>query len=88
MDSAPPAYFSIRKRLYNGNAVLFIADAEGETIDFNLALAEHFISGCKDLKWLETIKDVEATIEEGEVLRPQTVINGTVFWEWNKEGKH
>ncbi len=37
-------------------------------VDFNLALAEHFISGCKDFKWLETIKNVEAAIEEGEVI--------------------
>ena len=80
--SDPKGYFGFDKRLFNGNAVLFEANEEGETIDLNPALARHFESDCTHFSWYANTLEVERAIDSGQVARPQSAINGEVFWEW------
>lgn len=70
--SDPKGYFSFNGRLFNGNAVLFASPA----------LAQHFESDCTHFHWYANVDEVEAAIAAGEVARPQSAINGEVFWEW------
>jgi|SRR5579863_234555 len=84
MDSDPEAYFACNGRLYNGPAVMYMSDAEGETIDFSPALAEHFKADCSHFLWLSSVEAAEKAIMENKVIRPQTAINGVPTWQWNK----
>lgn len=80
--SNPEGYFSFDGRLFNGNAVIFMADEEGETIDLNPNLAKHLESNCTHFKWFANSTEVEAAIIDGQVHRPQSAVNDEVFWEW------
>lgn len=78
----PAEYFALEGRLYNGNAVLFKADLEGETTDLPEGLAAHMQSECTHLSWFANPQEVEMAINDGRVTRPQSSINGQVTWEW------
>ncbi len=78
------AYFSLCKNLYNGNAVLFQTDLEGETVDISQATIGHWNLGCPELNWLGTVPEVEKAIAAGLCFRPQNSINGQVIWSWNQ----
>lgn len=80
-------YFAFNQRLYNGNAVLFAADEEGETTDLSTNLIQHLNIGCPMLLWFNNIFEVEDAIAKNKVIRPQSSINGTVFWSWNQTEK-
>lgn len=86
LDSTyPDQYFVLENQLYNGPAVLFKSDSEGKTTDLPIGLAEHFASEeCTHFRWLGTIENVEKAITDKIVRRPQSAVNGTVVWEWNK----
>jgi hypothetical protein len=72
----PPAmhnFFSIGQQLYAGNAVLYAADATGETMDLELNLPVMFY---------RSSKEAETAIQRGDIQRPQTAVNGKVIWQW------
>ena len=68
-------YFSIRTRLYAGNAVLYAFDKMGETV----SLARHQVP---EIVFMPNAASVERSIELGLVQRPQMAVNGVVTWEW------
>ena len=76
------AYFGFNGQLYNGNAVLFQANAEGETISLDPNLTKHFETDCTHFKWYADSAAVEVGITNREVARPQSSVNGEVVWEW------
>ena len=82
----PEGYFALNKSLYNGNAVLFTSDIEGETVDFYRPLANFDANGqphlASHIDWLGNAQEVEEQIALGALHRPQTVINGEVIWSW------
>lgn len=83
MKPKTKSYFSILKQLYNGTAIVFRANDEGETIDVPLSLAAHWATGeCPDFQWLSTADEAEKAIEDGKIIRPQSSINGEVLWQW------
>lgn len=74
----PPAeqhYFSIRAKLYAGNAVLYAFDKMGETV----SLARHAVP---EIVFMPSAASVERSIQLGLVERPQMAINGEVTWQW------
>ena len=78
----PKAFFSLNGQLFNGNAVLFMADEEGETISLNPSIAKQLEPDCALFKWYANPSEVEAAIVAGEIVRPQSAVNGKIFWEW------
>lgn len=77
MEPKVKSWFSIAKRLFNGPAIIFASNYEGATIDIKA-------SDIPQILWLPTIEDCEAAISIGAVFRPQSSINGKVYWEWNR----
>jgi hypothetical protein len=77
-------YFRLGTQLFNGNAVIFAADLEGKTVDFPSNIAEHW-KVCPAFEWFASASEVEAAITTNRVLRPQSAVNGQVFWSWNKK---
>ena len=74
----PPAeqhYFAIGKTLVAGPAVLYGVNAWGEGVDL-------WQSTIPDVRWFLGANDVEAAIEAGDIIRPQTSVNGLVTWQW------
>ena len=74
----PPAeqhYFAIGKQLVAGPAVLYGVNAWGEGVDL-------WQSTIPDVRWFLGANDVEAAIEAGDIIRPETAINGVVTWRW------
>lgn len=80
-------YFALNGRLYNGYAVLFTANEEGETTDLSANLIQHLNMGCPMLLWFNDISEAEEAIAKNKVIRPQSSINGMVFWSWNQTEK-
>lgn len=73
---APPNemhFFSVGRQLYAGNAVLYAFDEHGETIDLSEPPPVMFYRSCHE---------AEQAIRRGEIIRPQTAVNGEVMWEW------
>jgi hypothetical protein len=66
-------YFSIGSHLYEGGAVLYAADAHGDTVDLNRVPPVVFYMD---------VAAVERAISAKEVVRPQRVINNVVTWSW------
>lgn len=87
LEPKDPTYFIFNKQLFNGNAVVYKADAEGETVDFNPNLVKHLESECPDFLWLESAQEAESAIAAGRARRPQSSINGVVTWEWKGSEK-
>lgn len=74
----PPAdqhYFAIGKTLIAGSAVLYGVNAWGETVNL-------YRSTIPDIRWFLGANDVEAAIDAGEIVRPETAVNGVVTWRW------
>lgn len=88
MNPIQNTYFRLGRQLFNGNAVLFAANMEGDTVDFPEIVASHW-HVCPEFEWLASIEACEEAIKSGRLDRPQSSINGQVFWSWNsKETKH
>lgn len=76
-------YFRVAKQLFNGNAIIFASNPEGETVNFPSNIAEHWKS-CPEFEWLNSSEEAEEAITSGRATRPQQTINGKIFWQWNK----
>lgn len=76
------SYFALNRQLFNGPAVIYAFDAEGETIDCPPSAAEHIRQ--THLMWLDSREKAEGAIVSGFIDRPQSSINDQVFWQWNK----
>jgi len=73
---APPEegrYFSIGKQLFEGNAVLFAFNGEGETVDLDQP---------PPVMFYPSAKEVEHAIKRKKIARPETRVNDTVTWRW------
>ena len=73
----PPAdcfYFSVGRKMYAGNAVLYAFDGAGRTIDMP--------AQPPPVMFYRSHRELEAAIERGEIDRPQTLINNIVVWRW------
>ena len=72
----PPSaqsYFSINRRLYGGNAVLYGFDLTGATVDLPaLTLA---------VQWLDA-EGAERAIRAGSVIRPVIGSGDDIIWRW------
>lgn len=77
-------YFRLGPQLLNGNAVIYAANIEGETVDFPPSIFEHF-EVCFKFEWFKNVDEVEAAIKADRLQRPQSSINGQVFWTWNSK---
>lgn len=66
-------YFSIDRYLYEGSAVLFLADETGETVPCKVKVPVMFY---------RSHVEVEAAIQRGEINRPECLINGELIWRW------
>jgi hypothetical protein len=75
-------YFALGRQLFNGSAVIYAFDAEGETSNVTKPFAEHLQS--HHISWYDSIEVIEHAIGLGLIDRPQSAINGEVFWEWNR----
>lgn len=83
-EQASKSFFSLNRQLYNGKAVLYMADYRGETISVIKTLAPHWDSGdCPDLTWADDAETAEKLITDNLCQRPQTLFNGKVVWEWS-----
>jgi hypothetical protein len=82
IKSDPEAYFGCEGHLYNGNAVIFQSDQEGNTVNISPNLADHFENACTHFLWFKDPFEVEAAITAGKIARPQSSINGETFWKW------
>jgi len=69
-------FFSIGAGLFEGGAILFAADAMGDTVN---------LKAKPPVMFYRSYREVEAAIARGEVRRPATSVNGEVVWEWNKD---
>jgi hypothetical protein len=72
----PPAegkYFSIGSCLFEGGAVLFRADAIGDTVSLGAPPPVMFFRGAHD---------IEGAIARGEIKRPQILVNDKSKWSW------
>ena len=75
---APPEeqhYFAMGRQLIAGSAVLYGVNAWGESVNLHR-------STIPDIRWFLGVNDVEAAIVSGEIIRPQTAVNGEVTWQW------
>ena len=66
-------YYSINGHLYEGNAVLYQTDEEGETVDLETV---------PKITYYDHVAQVEAAIAKGDVARPYMAVNGKVIWQW------
>lgn len=76
-------YFRLGQQLFNGNAVMFRCDEHGETIDASQAIVDHMNANCPDVEFFLNESAVEKAITERRLVRPQSSINGEVFWAWS-----
>lgn len=65
-------YFTIGRRLYAGNAILYGYNEEGMTVDLPLMPVVVFI----------TRAGIEAAIRAGSIDRPTMTANDEKIWEW------
>lgn len=88
MNPKQSTYFRLGPQLFNGNAVIYAANIEGATVDFPSSIAEYW-KDCSKFEWFANANEVEAAIAAGRVRRPQSSINGQVYWTWNTtEAQH
>ena len=66
-------FFSIHRRLFVGNAVLYAADQQGETIPVLTA---------PEIMFYKSYHEVEEAIARDEIDRPYNAVNGVVTWQW------
>lgn len=73
-------YFSLNRQLFNGPAVLYAFDAQGETVDCPQPMADHIRR--EHLAWYDSAAEAERAIMADLIDRPESSINGEVFWRW------
>jgi hypothetical protein len=71
-------YFSINKRLFAGNAVLYGYDYEGCTVDLPQTPLE--------IEYYENFEAVTRGVSRGVVVQPSISVNGVVKWRWPQPG--
>jgi len=80
----PNGWWSLNGQLFNGPAVLYAANNEGETIDIPQVLRNGSPSHLEQhIIWIGDKEHVERLIQMGEINRPQTFINGESVWSWS-----
>jgi len=67
-------YFSIGNQLYVDGAVLFMFNAEGDTVNWR--------GRPPPVMFYRDHHEVEAAIQAGRIRRPVTAINDEVLWRW------
>ena len=77
-------YFSLGSKLFGGSAVMYQTDAAGETIDFNTTISTAIFPNPGWLRWYRSVAEIEAAISGGTLVRPQTMLNDTIIWAWNR----
>jgi len=71
-------YFSILRKLYGGNAVIYAEDRNGTLVT---------VPEPPPVMFYRSKVEVEAAIQRGELERPKTTINGELVWSWpNNKG--
>lgn len=79
MRGKPDEYFRISTQLFNGNAIIFQTDDQGETISI---IPPYVGAVSKYIAFYNNPQEMEKDILLGNVLRPQTSINGEILWQW------
>jgi len=69
-------FFAIGRSLFAGNAVLFAFDDVGSTID---------LEQMPPVLFFRDHHEVERSIEEDIIDRPEISVNGRVLWQWRGE---
>jgi hypothetical protein len=77
-DPAEAKYFSIGPMLYEGGAVIYAADAIGDTVSIKVKPPVCFYRDAAE---------VEKAIASGQVVRPEMAVNGQVTWSWPNQRK-
>lgn len=83
----PEQYWALGRQLFSGPAIIFAADAEGETCDLP-SILQHIRPRTNKphleshITWIGTAEKAETLIQGGQVDRPQTTINGETVWQW------
>jgi hypothetical protein len=79
MRGKPNEYFALGQSLFNGNAIIFQTDEEGENADINQNSIDIIQ---RNLKFYCDPQSAEIDILLGNIIRPESSINGQVFWSW------
>jgi hypothetical protein len=66
-------YFSIDRQLYEGRAVIFLSDIEGETVSCRIK---------PPVTFYRSHVEVEAAIQRKEIDRPYLAVGKEVCWQW------
>jgi len=78
-------YADGKQNLFAYTAILYFYDGAGNTITIPAKHADQIIATLKNILCFYADADaVESAIQRGEVIRPQTRVNGEVVWEWNR----
>jgi hypothetical protein len=72
-------YFSVGNRLVAGAAVLYGFNEAGETVD---------LGSMPEVVFYRDAHEVEAAIRNGQIERPQIVVNKNVLWRWPDPVRH
>jgi hypothetical protein len=78
VDPTKQSFFAIDGNLYAGNAVLYAFGAHGETIDMGMP---------PNIKFFDSIAEIESHIRLGKLNRPTMSLNGQVMWQWPQARK-
>jgi hypothetical protein len=81
VEVAKQHYFALGSKLYAGAAVLYQANRYGQT-------APYAIANPLAPRWFCNAAEIEEAIREGEITRPQVVMNGNLIWRWPEPRRH
>lgn len=76
-------YFSVGRRLYAGEAVIFAFDDQGDTVDIE---PNDVFEIQNNIRFYANAEEAEQAIGKGRIDRPQNAVNGKVLWRWNIDG--
>lgn len=79
VDSNEQSYFSLGRRLFAGNAVIFHEDETGTLVDVDPTFYKELQS---KLRFYESGGDVEKAITADEIDQPSMSVGGEVIWCW------
>lgn len=71
-------YFTIGRRLYGGNAILYGFDGAGETIDILAALERNMMPPVIFI----SVAGIKRAIAADQIDQPIVAVNGLKTWEW------
>jgi len=77
-------YFSLGDQLFAGSAVIYQTNSIGETVNFDKTILTATFPNPGWLRWYRSVNEIEAAISGGTLRRPQTAVNDTVLWSWNR----